>query len=124
MNELNIQLTPTELELMSILWKIEKGSIKEIMAELPADRNLAYTSVSTIIRILEKKGFVNSEKKGRGHIYFPMIEQSSFEKSTVNSLVSNVFNGAPVSIVKCLIEDEKLSTEDIKELKKLLEGIK
>ncbi len=60
----DIQLTATELELMMILWKIGKGSVRDIMDQLPAERDLAYTSVSTIIRILEKKGFVAATKAG------------------------------------------------------------
>lgn len=120
----DIQLTSTELELMMILWKIEKGSIKEIMSELPSERDLAYTSVSTIIRILEKKGIVASTKLGRGHIYHPVVDQSEYEKSSVSMLVESVFKGAPLSVVKCLIEEEKLSESDLKELQDLLKGIK
>ena len=116
----NIQLTNTELELMIILWKLKSASVKEIMSELPEDRQLAYTSVSTIIRILEKKGIVTSEKVGRGHSYRPLISQQTYEKSSVNTLVENVFNGAPLSMVKCLIEEQKLSSKDIAELKKML----
>jgi len=119
---MEIQLTATELELMMILWRIGKGSVREIMDGLPEDRDLAYTSVSTIIRILEKKGIVTATKQGRGHIYHPVIEQSAYEKSSINSLVENVFKGAPLSMVKCLIEEEKFSKKDLLELQKLLEG--
>jgi predicted transcriptional regulator len=124
MSTIEIQLTSTELELMMILWKIEKGSVREIMEMLPSNRDLAYTSVSTIIRILEKKGIVTSTKQGRGHIYHPAIEQSVYEKSSINSLVDNVFKGAPLSIVKCLIEEEKFSENDLLELQNLLKGKK
>lgn len=120
----DIQLTSTELELMMILWKIQKGSIKEIMNELPVERNLAYTSVSTIIRILEKKGIVSSTKQGRGHIYHPIVAQSEYEKSSVSILVDSVFKGAPLSVVKCLIEEEKLSASDLRELQNLLKDKK
>jgi len=120
----DIQLTSTELELMMILWKIEKGSVKEIMLQLPAERDLAYTSVSTIIRILEKKGIVAATKQGRGHIYHPMVNRAEYEKSSVNLLVDNVFRGAPLSIVKYLIEEEKLSESDLNELQNLLKGRK
>ena len=116
-----IQLTATELELMMILWKIETGSVRDIMDQLPEERDLAYTSVSTIIRILEKKDIVSSVKKGRGHTYHPLVEQSEYEKSSVNSLVNNVFKGAPLSIVKCLIEEEKFSESDLEALQQMLE---
>lgn len=124
MSSSEVQLTATELELMMILWRIKEGSIRKIMEHLPTERDLAYTSVSTIIRILEKKGIVNSTKEGRGHIYHPAVEQSAYEKSSVNSLVKNVFKGAPLSIVKCLIEEDKLSEKDLSELKELLKDKK
>lgn len=117
----NLQLTTTEEELMMILWKIQSGSIRDIMQGLGRERNLAYTSVSTIIRILEKKGIVSSQKVGRGHLYRPNIEQNTYEKSSVNSLVENIFNGAPLSIVKCLIEEQKFSEQDLAELRQLLQ---
>lgn len=124
MKPLDIQLTATELELMVILWKLEKGSIREIMVELPKGRDLAYTSVSTIIRILEKKQIVGPTKQGRGHIYHPLVDRSEYEKSSVNTLVNSVFEGAPLSMVKCLIEEKKLSEKDIKELEKLIKDAK
>jgi predicted transcriptional regulator len=124
MNDSEVQLTSTELELMMILWEIKQGSIKDIMNKLPPERELAYTSVSTIIRILEKKEIVASTKVGRGHIYHPIIEQSVYEKSSVSMLVDNVFKGAPMSIVKCLIDQEKLSENDLQELQNLLKDRK
>ena len=115
-----IQLTATELELMMILWQIERGSIKDIMDILPPERDLAYTSVSTIIRILEKKGIVASTKAGRGHTYHPLVDQADYEKSSVSMLVDNVFKGAPLSMVKCLIEQEQFTEKDLQELSSLL----
>ncbi len=71
--KLSRTLTETELELMTPLWKMGEGSVNDILAKLPKERKLAYTSVSTIIRILEQKEVVASRKEGRGHIYFPLI---------------------------------------------------
>ena len=92
-----IQLTTTELELMQILWRIGQGSVKEVMQHLPAERNLAYTSVSTIIRILEKKGFVAAEKVGRGHSYKPLVAKKEYEKSSIHTLVNNTYMGGRTS---------------------------
>ena len=121
-NKSELQLTQTELELMNILWDIGEGSVRDIMGNLPAGRELAYTSVSTMIRILEKKGIVLSTKVGRGHLYRPLVERKDYEKVSVDGLIKNVFQGAPLSVVKCLIEDEKLSQQEIAELKSLLES--
>ena len=113
-------LTDAELELMSILWRISEGSVHEVLAELPADRNLAYTSVSTILRILEQKKVVGTRKEGRGHIYFPKITKSDYEASALEKVVTQVFDGAPVALVKQLLDTTQMSEQDLKEIRKLL----
>ena len=113
-------LTDAELELMSILWRISEGSVHEVLAELPAERNLAYTSVSTILRILEQKKVVGTRKEGRGHIYFPKITKSEYEASALEKVVTQVFDGAPVALVKQLLDTTQMSEQDLKEIRKLL----
>ena len=115
-----ISLTEAELELMTILWRIGQGSVNEVMAELPEDRKLAYTSVSTILRILEQKGVLAARKEGRGHTYVPKISKAEYETSTINKVVTQVFDGAPVALVKQLLDTTKLSESDLKEIQKLL----
>ena len=68
-------LTEVELELMTILWKKGEGSVADVIEGLPKDRNLAYTSVSTILRILEQKGALKTRKEGRGHVYIPALKK-------------------------------------------------
>lgn len=116
-----VLLTSTELELMSILWELEEATVREVMALLPAERELAYTSVSTIIRILEKKGMVKARKEGKTHIYIPTISKKQYEKRETKSLVKNLFGGSKVSLVKSLIEDEKLSKKELDTLKNLID---
>lgn len=113
-------LTETELELMSILWKLGQGSVNEVLAELPQERDLAYTSVSTILRILEQKKVLASRKEGRGHIYLPLIKKEEYESTSLHHLVSKVFDGEPSTLVKRLIESKDLDAEELKEIKKLL----
>ena len=115
------KLTETELELMNILWEIGEGGVRDVMAGLSTDRSLAYTSVSTILRILEKKDFVSSRKEGKSHIYSPCIEKNNYEKTETKHLVSNLFAGSKLSLVKCLLEDEGLSKEELDGLKKMIE---
>jgi predicted transcriptional regulator len=114
-------LTETELELMNFLWKLGEGSVNDVLAELPPSRQLAYTSVSTILRILEQKKILGSRKEGRGHIYFPKLSKSEYETATIKNVVSKVFNGAPLALVRQLLDTNKLSAEDLKEMKKLLD---
>ncbi len=115
-------LTEVELELMTILWKLEEASVAEVIDELPSDRKLAYTSVSTIIRILEQKEILGSRKEGRGHIYFPQIKKSDYESKAVKHVVDKVFEGTPLLLVKQLLSSTKLSEKEIQELKDLIKN--
>jgi predicted transcriptional regulator len=113
-------LTETELELMNILWKLGEGSVNDVLADLPKERDLAYTSVSTILRILEQKKIVSSRKEGRGHIYLPLIKKEAYETTSLQHLVNKVFDGEPSTLVKRLIESRDLDPEELDEIRKLL----
>ena len=113
-------LTETELELMSILWRIRQGSVHDVMEGLSTGRTLAYTSVSTILRILEQKKFVQSQKTGRGHTYSPLVPKDQYESSSVQHLVTKVFDGVPSSMVRRLLETSQLSEEELQSIRVLL----
>lgn len=114
-------LTATELEIMNILWDLpDAASVRDVMAALPKERELAYTSVSTMLRILEKKEFVKSKKEGKSHFYQSLVEKSQYTSKETESLVANLFSGSGLSLVRCLIENEKISPEDLAEIKKML----
>jgi predicted transcriptional regulator len=113
-------LTETELELMNILWKLNEGTVNDVIAELPKERDLAYTSVSTIMRILEQKKILASRKEGRGHTYFPLVKKEDYEATSLNHLVSKVFDGEPSTLVKRLIESKDLDAQELKEIRKIL----
>jgi len=113
-------LTETELELMTILWSISEGTVREVMEHLSKERNLAYTSVSTIIRILEKKNIVCSRKEGKTHIYSPLLSKKEYEEKGTSSLITNLFDGSSLSLVKCLIDNKKLSKKELADLQGLI----
>ena len=114
-------LTETELELMLILWKLQEASVHEVIAALPKKRVMAYTSASTIIRILEKKGFVANRKEGKAHLYSPNITKHEYESRTLGHVVGRLFENTPAALVARLIDSHKLSAREIAELKKLLD---
>ncbi len=114
-------LTETELELMTILWKLNGGTVNDVIAELPKDRKLAYTSVSTILRILEQKEILKSRKEGRGHLYLPILRKERYESISLDHLVSKVFEGTPTSLVRRLLETDGLSEKDLKAIRSLLD---
>ncbi len=114
-------LTPTELELMRILWQLETATVHEVLDALPPERPLAYTSVSTMLRVLEQKGFVAAVKEGRGHRYSPVLDRATYEGRSVQHLLNEVFEDAPLALVSRLLETRGLSEAERDALKKLLE---
>ena len=113
-------LTDVELELMTILWKIGEGSVAQVIEQLPKDRELAYTSVSTILRILEQKEVLMTRKEGRGHVYIPLLKKSDYEAKAVKHVVERVFDGTPMSLVKQLLDTGGLNEKDLLELQQLI----
>lgn len=117
----NISLTEVELEFMCILWKLGEGTVRDVLSLLPAERHLAYTSVSTILRILEQKRVLTSRKEGRGHVYVPRVQKAEYENSLIHQVVDTVFDGEPLSLMRQLLDSSDLTQADVGELKKMLE---
>lgn len=113
-------LTATELEMMNVIWRIGPCSVLQIVEQLRPERELAYTSVSTIVRILEQKGYVTSSKEGRGHLYAAAVAKEEYQRSTVQRMVTSVFDNAPALLVRRLLDTESLSPDDLAEIRALL----
>lgn len=114
-------LTEVELELMAILWKLGEGNVADVIEQLPRDRKLAYTSVSTILRILEQKGVLTAKKEGRGHTYLPKVQKDEYEARSLKHMVNRVFDGTPVALVRQLLNSADLADSEIEEIKKLIQ---
>ncbi|NRA93694.1 MAG: BlaI/MecI/CopY family transcriptional regulator [Psychroserpens sp.] len=113
------QLTKAEEEIMRVLWALEKGNVKDIIEVLPKPKP-AYNTVSTIVRILENKGFVDYEKQGKGHIYFPLVQKHDYSNQTINTLVDNYFQGSFKSMVSFFV---KKNDVDLKDMEAILKEI-
>jgi predicted transcriptional regulator len=113
-------LTDVELELMTILWRIGEGSVARVIAELPKGRDLAYTSVSTILRILEQKKTLGTRKEGRGHVYIPLLTKADYETKTVRHVVDRVFEGTPSTLIKRLLDTVSINDQELEEIKRLI----
>ena len=116
-------LTEAELELMTVLWKIGEGSVNDVLDHLPRGKAPAYTTVSTILRILEQKKFVKARKEGRGHVYLPALAKADYEARSVKHMVESVFEGAPVGLARHLFRAGNLSAAELNELRSLLDGL-
>jgi BlaI family transcriptional regulator, penicillinase repressor len=118
-------LTPLELQVMNLLWQKKKVFIKDLLEAWPKDtegKKPAYNTISTIVRILEKdKGFIGYKAYGRTHEYFPLISKSDYQKSFLKNAIDKVFSGSMTNLVSALVDDEKVSQDELDGLKKLLE---
>ncbi len=112
-------LTEVELEFMVVLWSIGCGSVRDMMEALEGER--AYTSVATILKVLDDKGYVRAERRNRTLLYHPSIEKSEYEGRSLRNLSEALFGGTPTALVARLVDDEHLTEDMIREIKEIID---
>ena len=115
-------LTEAELRIMNVLWQKGSATVHEVLQSLPGKPPLAYNSVLTIVRILEKKGYVKHIKDRRAHVYTPQIAREDATRSEVRRLVSRFFGDSHELLVLNILEDKSIDAEELDRLRRLLEG--
>lgn len=115
-------LTTVELEFMLVLWEIGAGTIRDVLGKLKGDEQRAYTSVATVLKVLNGKGYLLAEKEDRAIIYKPTLSKVEYENKTLKSLAATLFNGTPTAMVARLVDDEDLSDETIREIKDIIDA--
>ena len=113
------ELTKAEEQIMQVLWQLKKGFIKDILENLPEPKP-AYNTVSTIVRILEQKGFVDHKAYGKTHEYFPLIEKDTYKGHFLKSFIGSYFGGSFENLVSFFARENKL---DMQELDGLLKSL-
>ena len=113
------ELTRAELEIMQILWDRGSGFVNDILEALP-DPKPAYNTVSTVVRILEKKGFVDHNAYGKSHEYYPIVDRDSYTQGFMSSVLNNFFGGSASRMVSFLSSNRSISMEEADEIMKLL----
>jgi predicted transcriptional regulator len=108
---------------MDVLWQKGQATVSEIVEALPEER-LAYSSVLTMMRILEQKGYVTHEKEGRAFVYHPLLDRQQAQKSVIGYLLKRFFNNSPELLVVNLLEHEDVTPAEVKRLKKMIEGVR
>lgn len=111
------QLTKAEEEIMQILWDLKEANVASVIEQMP-DPKPAYNTVSTIIRILETKDFVDHRKEGKGYVYFPVIQKEVYTDQSVNKLIDNYFNGSFKSMVSFFMKKNKMDTKELEAILK------
>ncbi len=113
------RLTNKEEEILQVLWKLEKGFIKEILAELPGDNH--YNTISTIVRNLEEKGYVAYNAFGKTHQYYPIISKKEYAKGFMNLATHRYFNDSYKNMVSFFAKEEKISAQELREILEIIE---
>ena len=114
-------LTEVELEFMNELWALGEGTVRDVLERLPEDRNLAYTSGATILRILEQKAFVTSRKEGKSHVYVPALAKDAYQSRSLKDLSAKLFDDTPASLVAALVNDNELTEEALGQIRALVD---
>lgn len=114
-------LTEAELRLMDVLWLKGPATVHSILEELPAKPALAYNSVLTTIRILEKKGYVQHMKEGRAHIYMPLVGRQEATRFEIKNLVGRFFKNSHELLLLNILEDKSISADELTRLKQLVQ---
>lgn len=113
-------LTEAELRLMNVLWEKGPSTVQQILDALPKKPSLAYNSVLTTIRILEKKGYVEHAKDGRAHVFVPLIGRQEASRSEIKHLVQRFFASSQDALLLNILEDRQVDQEELDRLRQLL----
>ena len=114
-------LTDAEARVMAVLWQLETATVGDVVAALAPARTVSYSTVQTILRILEDKGYVAHDKVARAFIYRPVVDERQARRRALRHLATRLFNGSPSLLVMNVLHDEEMDPEELQRLKKLIE---
>jgi predicted transcriptional regulator len=115
------ELTRAEEQVMQVLWKIRKGFVKDILERFDEPKP-AYNTVSTIVRILQDKGFVDHKAYGRTHEYFPIVSKNEYSKMHLNSFVKDYFSNSFEKMVSFFAKEKSISVKEMSEIMRIMEN--
>ena len=114
-------LTDLEIDIMNVVWRLGRATVRQIVDSLRNQRPLAYTTVQTVLSILTQKGVVQYTREGRAFVYTAILKPEGVRRETVRAVVDKLFAGSPQSLVLHLIESDALSAEEAESLRELLD---
>jgi predicted transcriptional regulator len=114
-------LTDAEARVMSVLWRKQRATVADVLSAVKKKRPVTYSTVQTILRILEDKGYVTHEKVARAFIYRPRVDERQARRRALKQLVARLFNGSPSLLVLNVLEDSHIDAEELVRLKKLID---
>jgi BlaI family transcriptional regulator, penicillinase repressor len=110
------ELTKAEEQVMQILWQLKEAIVKQILEKMPDDPKPAYNTVSTVVRVLESKGFIDHKAYGNSHVYFPIVSEEEYKKFAFDKVIKNYFGNSYKSLVSYLVKEQKLNLSELAEL--------
>jgi predicted transcriptional regulator len=114
-------LTEVELELMTIIWELGECTVKQVQSALPPSRDLAYTSVATMMKILEQKKVLKSRKQEKAHTYTPVLSKADYEATALRNIAHSLFQGNSTSMVMRLLDESDLTENELKSIRAFLD---
>jgi len=115
------ELTKAEEPVMQIMWRLKRAFVKDVIEELGEEPRTPYNTVSSIVRTLEKKGYLNYKAYGKTYEYFPAISKEDYTKNAFQKMFSGYFEGSPARLLSFMVKQEELSDKDISELKAIID---
>ena len=110
-------VSPAETEILRLVWQLDKATVQDVCNKLPAKRKIAYATVQTLLRRLEKKGYLKHRIRGKAHVFFAAVKSENVIKRSVNDFLDRLFGGDPIPLMQYLAEHGKINADDIEELK-------
>jgi len=117
------ELTKAEEQIMQILWQLKEAIVKDIIEQFPEPKP-AYNTVSTVVRVLEGKGFIDHKAYGNSHVYYPIISDDEYKKFTFDKMMKNYFSNSYQSLVSFIVDEKKLGVQELDELTSLIDQFK
>jgi predicted transcriptional regulator len=114
-------LTDAEARVMAVLWERQTATVADVVRALTKRRAVSYSTVQTILRILETKGYVEHDKVARAFVYRPLVDARQARRRALRHLISRLFKGSPSLLVLNVLEDDRIDPDELKQLKKLIE---
>lgn len=114
-------LSPSETEILRLVWQLDRATVQEVCEMLPEKRKIAYASVQTLLRRLEKKGYLKHAVSGKAHVFSAAVKQECVIKRSVGDFLDRLFGGDPVPLMQHLAKYGTISAEDVDRLKRLID---
>ena len=114
-------LSPAETEILRLVWKLDRATVQEVHKKLPAKRRIAYATVQTLLRRIEKKGYLRHDVDGKAHVFYSVARREDVIKRSVNDFLNRLFGGDPIPLMHHLATHGQITAEDLEGLREMIE---